>query len=130
MRPATRLSVRGTLGALKVRATSDAGRVRSITLGVFVPKDASHERAFKMKASVVLDVRRFAIMNRAAGGTIAVQDVELRTLVLAELERECGIFLEVRAADAQPKKARPAHFSTTRLHVAAVSNKESEAANG
>jgi len=89
------LSVRGRLGALKVSATTRAGRERSQMLGVFVPRDASHERTLAMKISVASDVKRFAIVHAVSGGSIAVRDIELRTLIRAEVLRECCFDLAI-----------------------------------
>lgn len=87
------LLVRGTLGALRVRATPRLGQSRSVTLGVYVPRSAPRQRRFLMKEAVARDVRAFALANAAASGAIVVPDAELRTLIQSELMRECGVYL-------------------------------------
>lgn len=87
-----RLSIRGTVNSLELCALPDAGRTQNATLGVSLARTTDRE-AFDKKALVARDVRRFALMADASEGTIAVRDVELRTLIRAEL-RECGIVFE------------------------------------
>jgi len=89
------LTVRGSIDSLELDATSGTKRTWQITLGVSLPKSTPAAQRFRRLAELARDVRRFAIIAGASSGSIATRDIELRTLVIAELERECGIFLDV-----------------------------------